>query len=399
MGFLCNKAGIACIFNEFMNKKKLSKIAIIAGLSVVVLVVLIIFGIKNLTEDRLNIARYVIVTIEGIDGRGKAEAVFDEVGLYEELAGADASDEEKSEYSKFVDSISFSLDKSEKLTNKDEITLSVVYDTEEAKNLGIQISGDQRRIKVSGLTDGTVLDAFAEIKIITGGISPYINVTYVNESENEYLASLEYSISKTSGLAIGDTIVIECLADEKTATEKGFYFDTTEMEYTISEADKYVDKPELMDASVIKELTKENIETIKTEIEDTTTHMSYEVTKDLGYLYRDNNEEAQDVSFVKAVLAYNSSGFEREHENYLLLFYKGNIVIPTYTDSDNPYEYIEGYFCFMYSDAVITREGKFSMATNDPVLRYVCGANYDKTLSYAEAEMGVGYELTDISLN
>ena len=399
MGNVCPEIFSAYICRIIMNRKKITKIAIIAGVSVAVLCVLIFLGIKHLSGDSVYIAGYVIVKTEGIDGRGKAEAVLDEVGLYGALAGTKATEEDKSRYKNFVDSVSFTLDKQDKLSNGDEIVLSITYDKTEADKLGIKTADNDRRIKVAGLSEGTLLDAFAEIKIITGGISPYIYVTYSNESENEYLASLEYSISKTSGLAIGDKIVIKCLADEKNAADKGFYFDTMEMEYTISEADKYIDKPELMDVSVIKELSEENIETIKTETEDTTSHMSYEVTKDTGYLYRDNNESAKDISFVKAVLAYNSSGFEREHENYILLFYRGDIVIPTYTDSDDPYEYIEGYFCFMYSDAVITRDGEFSMATNDPVLRYVCGKSYEEALSDAEAEMGSGYELTDIPVD
>lgn len=380
-----------------MKNRKIKGLIIKTAVPLVILAVLIIIKV-NMTENRqFRISRYVLVSTDGFDGRGKAEMTLDEVGIYTALADGDDTDSAEDRYKDFVESLTYSLDKKDNLSNGDVITLTVEYDEELARKLDIKVEGASREIEVSGLESGTLLDAFEDVKIITGGISPYIYAAYANESDNEYLASLEYEIDRTSGLSIGEEIIITCKADEEAAASQGYYFDTLEMRYTIEEADKYVDNPDEVDKDVILELAESNIQVIRNEVEDTTKHMSYEVTGDINYLFRDSNETAEGFEFRKAVLAYNDSGFEQKHENYILLFYKGNIVMPTYS-SDNPNQYLECWFCFMYSDAVIRKDGEWSMATNDPEERYVCGTGYEDTLAAVQSELNSSYTYTDITI-
>lgn len=381
-----------------MNRSKLRNIIIKAAIPLVILTILIIVKVNMTQKQEFRLSRYVLVTTDGFDGNGKASASLDDVGIYTALADGSDVDEARDKYSAFVNSIKYSVDKDDKLSNGDTITVTVTYDKQTADKLGIDVGGTTRSIKVEGLDEGTRLDAFADVKIITGGISPYVYITYANESDNDYLASLEYEISRTSGLAIGDEVVIKCNADEKAAAEKGYYFDTLEMKYTIEEADRYVSDPADVDKSVIKELSAEDIGVIEDAVNDTTSHMSYEVTGDINYLFRDSNESAEDFTFQKAVLVYNDSGYEQKHENYILLFYKGNIVMPTYS-SDNPNQYLESWFCFKYSDAVISREGEWSMATNDPKERYVCGTDYESALEAFKSDLNASYTYTDISMD
>ncbi len=380
-----------------MNKKKILVTAAKVSIPIIILVILVIIRFGLMNEESSSIAKFAIVSVEGLNTRGTATVSIDQVGLYSALAGKDAADDKKEQYKGFVDSINVSIDKSENLSNGDILTITVSYDEALAKKLGIKYTTRSREYKITGLKNGESLDAFADIKIITGGISPYVYVTYTNDSDDEYLSSIEYEISKTSGLSIGDEIIITCKADDESAAAAGYYIDTKEMKYTITEADRYVSDTSDISSDLIDELSKENIEVIGTETEDTTTHMSYIVTHNNSYLFRDNNEEAKNFAVYKALLANNSSGYEQKHENYLLLFYKGSIALPTYSEA-SPYEYVDAYFCFIYSDAVITREGDFLMATNDPKLRYVCADTYESALDQAKEQMGSGYDTQEIAL-
>lgn len=379
-----------------MSRSKLLGLIVKIAVPVVLLIVLIVIKVRMSSDDKLILSRYVLVTFDGFDGRAAAAAVLDEMGIYSALAGKDAGDEEKLKYKEFVESVTFKLDKTKDIKNGDELTVEVDCDEEIADKLKLKVDKTPRKVSASGLETGTLLDVFAELKIITGGISPYIYVTYSNESKNEYLSSMEYSISKTSGLAIGDEITIKCGIDKKTAGEKGYYFENDEMTYTIEEADKYIDDPSELDMEILDGIVKENIKVIGDEVADTTNHMSYEVTGDMNYLFRDGNEEAKDFRLNKAVLAVNASGYEQKHENYVLFFYNGKVVMPLYNNTDDPYEYLDAWMCFIYSDAVLSREGKMSMATNEPQLRYVCGSSYDDVLLAVVDEIGRAYDFVEI---
>ncbi len=381
-----------------MNRQKKLKIGIGLLIPICIFTFIILNQINQTSSDEFSLAKYVIVSIDGMNQDATATATLDDIGLYNYLAGKDASEAEKSKYTDFIDSIEYTLDDTEGLSNGDTIQVTVSYDSDLAELANIDVDITSRNVSVSGLKKGTELDAFEDLKIITSGISPYMSVVYVNESENAYLSTIEYSLSKASGLAIGDTITITCLADKNNAAEEGYFFTTKEMTYTIQEADKYISDINEVPLEIITDLAITDIQTIVDETEDTTFHMSFSVTNSNKYLYRDNNESAVGFEQIQAQLAYNDTGYEQEYENYILVFYKGSIALPTYSE-ENPYEYIDAYFCFLYTDAVITMDGEISMAVNDPEFRYVCGETYDKALFYAQEEIGTNYEYQNIFSN
>lgn len=380
-----------------MNKTKIIKTAAKVVIPLIIFTAIIIFRFVYMDNEGLSLGRYVIVSTSGLNGRASVEISVDEVGLYNALT---EDGQDKSEYTDFVNSITLSADRTTELSNNDTIHITISYDEAIASRLGIEVESDTRNYKISGLDAGTELDAFSELKIITGGISPYIYVTYSNESENEYLSMLEYNISKTDNLAIGDEITITCIYDEKTAASQGYYINQSSMTYTIEEADRYLAEDNIsdFDQSIIEELNTTNIGVITDDTNDTTSHMSYKLTADNSYLFRDNNETAEGFSLYQVMLANNASGVEREHENYILLIYHGSIVLPTYS-SDNSSEYLDAYFCFMYSDVIISMDGEMTMATNNPEQRYVCSDSYDGVIAEANEAMGAGFNLTEIILD
>ena len=220
-------------------------------------------------------------------------------------------------------------------------------------------------------------------------------MTYLNESENDYLKGLEYSIDKASGLSIGDTITITCLIDEETARDNGFYYFKESMEYTITTADKYVDEVGEIDKSVIEEIKQTLPTLIETETNDSTYHMAYKVTGNKVYLYRDNNEKIVDVELKEIQLANNNTDYEQAHENYIFMIYSGRIALPKYTTAADLYDYVSAYFCFLYDDAVITTDGEFILSTDEPWDKVVCATSYDEVIADVWELIGKGYTLVE----
>ncbi len=380
-----------------MNKNKLIKTALTVIVPVIILIAIIVIRYKVTTSDEFSLAKYIIIKTEGLDGNASATASLDEVGLYAALAGVDAADSDREVYNEFVNSITYTIDKDSSLSNGDYITINVEYNETLAQKLNIKVDKTSRRSKITGLKDGQALDAFKDLQIITSGTSPYVCVTYVNNSDNEYLKSLEYDVNKTSGLAIGDEIIITCKSDDAVAAQEGYYISDKELKYTITKADRYISEPSQMDMSIVDGVVDEDIAVITELTEDTTTHMSYEVTGDRAYLFRDNNEEARGFTLDRTLLGYNNSGYEQEHENYIVVIFKGQLVLPTYTDGDDPYEYIDAYFAFLYPDAVVTTDGEVSLTTDNPKQRYVCGTSYDNVMQAVVSVTGSGYDYQEIT--
>lgn len=380
-----------------MKKEKSLGIFVKIIIPVVVLVVILLikFSVTS-KKDGISVARYVIATVEGVDGRGKVTLTFDEVGFMNALYGDEPTDEDKSEFEKFLMTISYEGSRYDKLGNGDEITITAHYDGNLAERLGIKGDKAARTYKISGLIKGIELDAFADVQVITDGVSPFVTVKCENLSSHEYLKKLEYEVDKEKGNAEGDTITITCKADEKDAAENGYYFNTLSLEYIISGTDRYVSRPEEINPDLYKGIAKEAENVIKDITNDTTSHITYEITGNKSYLYRDGNEEAVGFSLHKVELAYNTAGYESKHQNYLLVYLKGQIRIPDYSGSEDPYEYMDAYFCFIYSDAVITKDGKFVMDTDNIGQRYLCASTYEMTLGEVKSLIGPGFEYIDV---
>lgn len=374
-------------------------LGIVLKVTVPVIVLVVVLFIKfsvTSKNDGFSVARYIIATVNGVDGRGEATLTLDEIGLMNALFGPEMTEDEKSAFEKFKASISFSGNTLDKLSNGDTIVITAQYDSEIAKQVGVKGKSSTRKFRVSGLKKGTKLNAFSDVRIVTSGASPFITVKCENRSTHEYLKSLEYEIDKESGNAEGDTITITCKADTTEAADKGYYFDSLTLKYTISGTDRYISRPEEIDSDIYLRISEEAKQVIFDITNETTSHITYEVTGNKSYLYRDGNEEAVDFSLYKVELANNTTKYAAKHQNYLLIYVNGQIRIPDYSGSEDPYEYIDAYFCFVFSDAIITKDGEFIMDTDNIRQRYICAETYDMTLSEVKSMIGPGFEYVDV---
>ena len=117
-------------------------------------VVMALSGCGKKAEVRMT--DYVAIHFSGLDGEGKADAYIDKGALKRDILARiyeeqeDLSDkkllEDLGDYNGFENSITCELDREEGLKNGDEVTLSVSCDKEIARDCGIKISGELKKI-------------------------------------------------------------------------------------------------------------------------------------------------------------------------------------------------------------------------------------------------------------
>ena len=117
----------------------------------------------------------------------------------------------------FINSITYSVDKTENLSNGDEVTITAEYSEKTAKALKIKITGDTKKIKVSGLVerykDGSEIKE-ADVKILEESMDQEAEEAaeyaydYRDENYNwERLAILYARDEQTEDGTIDDTVI------------------------------------------------------------------------------------------------------------------------------------------------------------------------------------------------
>ena len=135
------------------EKIKLSLVLKLA-IPLVILVVLLILKLTVSTENKFSLARYAVVGLEGFNNRATATVVIDELGLYKALAGEDSTSSEQLKYKEFVETVTCSINRNDKLSNGDELIVSVDYNKDIAEQLGIKVDVTERKYIVQSKRSG-----------------------------------------------------------------------------------------------------------------------------------------------------------------------------------------------------------------------------------------------------
>lgn len=195
-------------------------------------------------EEALSVdmSKYIKLEYKGFNKHATAKILLDEDKMKEDL-GEDIA-------SRLKDRLIIKINNNEDLKNDDEVEVKISIGDYYLEDMGITLVSDTVKIKVEGLEDGTELDAFKDIKIDFSGMSPNINVSISNNSEDEFLKTVEYKASKTSGIANGETITITAIKwDEEMAQEKGVTLKEIKKEYKVEGQSAYIfSKSEINDA-------------------------------------------------------------------------------------------------------------------------------------------------------
>lgn len=297
------------------KKVNVGLVAIIAVVAIAVIVAAIFawkfFDKKKRTFD---VAEYIQVEFEGYDGYGTAVVSVDEdelgkkVGDILDVSSKKAiksfkkeGEEDYDPTCSFYDVIEWEVDKTENLSNGDEIKVSIKVDEDAAEEIGIYIEDAEKTVKVEDLKPLVEVDPFEGIEVTFDGSYPYIYPEYENngtgdffENENLYIY---YSFEDYDSLDEGDTVTLTIGVSEEEAMENGFKMTQTSKEYTVPKMDGYIRTIDGFAESTLEEIEKTAVETIQDYFDDYKDEITY---SDLEY---------EGMYLISSTYSYSNSGY------------------------------------------------------------------------------------------
>lgn len=211
-------------------------------LLIAVLSVLALTGCGRQTE--VNLKEVVTLDLSGVDGYGYAYAEIDEQLLYALVHPDDAEEYNTMDAINTLDLLSridCTLDRTEKLSNGDKVTVTITYPDTLEKALDVSFtpkSGESWDIEVAGLGEPEKIDVFE-------------NISLKYEDGNTLCAKglcrdLIYTLSQTQHLHNGDTVTITVSApdgsddlDAYCMENYGWMPQSDTLEYTVEGIDEF----------------------------------------------------------------------------------------------------------------------------------------------------------------
>ena len=244
-------------------------IGIIGAAFAALLLVLIVVCTHKPT---INLNKYVTVEFEGYETLGKATATVDWNAIEEKYGkkikvnksalkkdlkkelGGDYSDTIFGEMiDEYLDEgaidllsscVNGSLDKSNGLSNGDEVTYSFKCDDEEVERyLGCKLKYSDITFKASGLEQVGTFNPFDGVTVSYSGIAPNGTASISYEYENDYNYYLNYKLDKKDGLSNGDTVTLSVSisgSEDSFVSNFGKLPSPTEQKYTVDGLMAYI---------------------------------------------------------------------------------------------------------------------------------------------------------------
>ena len=198
-----------------------------------------------------------------MDNQGLEKAIGDALGIKTEMKSFDdlknsAKDLEKYDQLYYLlNSVDFTFDKSEGLSNGDKITLSATIDEDLNKKSKVKLKFKDISVKVEGLEKAKVLgekELFKDLSVTFKGIAPNGTAVIENKSNDKDIKDVSFRIKTNDednyhegGLKNGDKIIIEAKPNEFNSIE-GVVIKEASKEYTVEGLDEYLTKFDDLDA-------------------------------------------------------------------------------------------------------------------------------------------------------
>ena len=205
-------------------------------------------------STKLNLSDYLSISYTGADGNASAVLQFDASQMELDYAGVEGSTPTEEELEKMLSlapfelSISWDLDKSEGLSNGDQITATISYDSTLAEEAKVKIGSTTKTFTVEGLAEPIEVNPFAEdvfgagktVNFALEGIDPFVSLTLHNTAGNDDpIHYVTYQADKDWNLKNGDVITITATLDDQYA-QQGYVLINSETTVTVEGFDRYV---------------------------------------------------------------------------------------------------------------------------------------------------------------
>ena len=231
---------------------------------IVTILVLFLGGCQS--TERVNLTSFASISFSGYDGKAMASLNID-WGALEEAVLADNEINTLASLSKITeieDSIHYSLDKTEGLSNGDIVNLQINWNDDIAKKYNLSFHAEPLSVSVSGLELLEEIDLFVDIFIEYDGIAPEAYAILRNASTNAYLKTIQYSVENPFDLRNGDTIVVIAHTTHEAAESRGYTFQNAQKSFIVDGIDEYIKSYSLIDEETFEKLDKQARDVIST---------------------------------------------------------------------------------------------------------------------------------------
>ena len=370
-------------------------------------------------EYEINATAGLVLTYSGCNGLATATIDKDVVlksQLLDKLRLDEANTQDILTTKAIMDSVTYSIDKSDHLKNGDTITVTVESNQDVLESYGISLVGSEKTFTVEGLKEPQELDLFADITVSYLGYAPFAKVSFTNLDQDKIKGvPILYSVDKIDMLKNNDTITVTAEVDTEALLMKGFTPKDLSKTYRVEGLDRL-----LMDAEEINDSALEWIDVKTSEV------FYYNFSPDRVGIYNyfsrmwESAEESGDVELEKAyddafaivseweeplptfsypssinltdiyLLTPKSDMTWEDANNYVIFVYTVRIVDSVVGEKDL-------YVFFQYSEFIETSDGTQSLRTDD---RDFLIPLFDKNVGYETHIVPrlADYDISQISL-
>lgn len=330
----------------------------------------------------LDMADYIDVEYTGFNGYATATATLDSDSL------AKAIDNETLA-SQIVNRTTLEISDNGTLSNGDKIQIEISIDEDWLEENGYKIKSSKITTdEVEGLSEATVLDGFADITVTVSGMSPNLKAAVTNNSSNEFLKTVRYTLSKSTGISNGETITITANYNKEDAQEQGFVLETDTYEYTVTADVSYPISVSELSTTTIEAMKSTYLEQARSKANDTKNIVhdnftDYRVAGEnagystLGYSWSDEWE--LDITVGEPVLSSmyllsakdTSDGF-----NYIYAIYRVPFTSKLTGVSYDWYITVEAQNVSVKSDGTLTENAAYTVYTDNGTSQETAYSSY-----------------------
>lgn len=344
----------------------------------------------SLFKTNIKLDEYITYEYDGVDGYTDLLTGINNDLLISDFAEKIGENKQK-EFSELISSFKVVASKDKNLSNGDEISLSVTYDDTYIDYLNINFKQNDLKITIDGLIEGELLDVFEGVNVKVTGIAPFAKAEIVNESTNDYVRSLEYTLDKTDNITKNDVINVKCIMNDDDAHALGYVVLNKEKSFNADKIDSYFFDNSQVDNDTLSLVIDEAKGVVETSTEDSQTRMLYKITGSSNFLFQYNKEWIDSIE-VKEVLLLKQQDISVYDNtvpvNKLLIVFKAYV---TNADHGN-----DGYFCFEYDNVMQKADGTLQINHDNPEKRFMCSDDYDKLMEQIFSRNKIEYSNENI---
>ena len=303
------------------------------------------------------------VVFSGYNGYGTAEVTdaHDWADSIDWTKYGDDMWESMSVASKVTSAVTYTLSKTEGLSNGDKIQLSIKCDNKTLNEYGFSGKDKTVEIEVSGLQELEVLNPFDYVTLSYTGAAPYAKVE-ANVSPDFPLGNVSFNaVVETEGyVKNGDTVKVSiemAFAEEDVETycrNRGYRVTQTSMEYTVSGIKEFVlDINEITDEMLV-EMNKACSASIANNVTGWYSNADSKYSE-----YREFVSNTYDSCYLLT--------YKKDLDPYGNVFgdYVNHIIVVHKISTLDEGEVFEYYYAIKYSDVKILPDGTYDIDYND----------------------------------